>query len=128
MSKWNIIGGVSVAVIILSVAIGCGSSAGGSSSGEDRVLHLGGYDITESGLRTYFRSVLLEPGADQFCTGLQGLSEQEIIDTVRAANAGVTPSPDDIPSGGTAVPDQTPVPEDSMRAAGIIKAECERIG
>ncbi len=111
------------ATVALAILAACGGGDGGKA--ESDLLHLRGYDITEDDWRVYVRGRLLGPGATNFCEGLQGLSAEEVgetIVTVGTPEPGWTPPP-----GGIPLARETSVPNDRERAAEIIQEECERI-
>lgn len=99
-----------VIVLLLAVAA-CGSSEEG-----DDTLTLWTRDYTADEYRTEIRAFLI--GNTVLCHALDGLSDSEIIETVKAANEQM---------GQTPHPGRQADPEDAERAGGIIRDECQRV-
>ena len=115
----------SLAALAVFVAATC--SSGDDTESSDSVLHLRGYDITESDYAAMLRAFFLEASdTDQLCVGLEGLSEEETLATLRAYYDDV-PETEELPVGATSIPDQTPTPDDTQRAVRIFMKECERV-
>lgn len=101
------------ALVIGALLAACG---GGEGNGE-RVLQLGGGDITESQFRLDTRVVLADMAtADEICTAIQGLSDGDAADLIVAAQhqQGIEPV-------------QEAQPADQVRAAALVQEECERV-
>ena len=106
--------GIGVGLLLLLAAC----SGGGDAT--ERVLVLGGGDITEVEFRLTVRAAFLNSTA-AICAGLKGLSDEEAADAISKAQAD-----GDLDDDLTVV--QEADPDDRVRAAAIIKEECDRIG
>jgi hypothetical protein len=112
---------LTVVVLAALLLLACG----GGKEGEGAILHLEGWNISETDYRAIVRATLVGLGGEDFCKGLQGLSPTEILD-IMAGNDVSGPNAE-APAGATPVPNQTADPDDGIRMATIIKEECERI-
>lgn len=108
--KWLV--ALSVGLSIALIACGGGKN---EKSGQ-RVLRLGGGDMTATEFRMDTRVSLTQETAEPFCRSLRGLSDEEagavIVEAQRKAGGGSAQEAD---------------PQDRIRAAAIVKEECERI-
>ena len=109
------------AAVALAILAACGEGADGGRDGGD-LLHLRESDISEAAYRNLVRAMLLEPGAIEFCQGIQGLSPQEVVEVSGTPNPEATAL-----AGSTAMPGQTPDVDDLEQAARIMQEECDRI-
>ena len=102
-----------IGCILLAVAM---MACGGDGDGE-RILRLGGGDISEAEFRLDMRTTLLDPIVVMaLCEGTKGLSDAEIVAVIVnfQQDAGVELV-------------QEADPEDRERAAGILREECDRV-
>lgn len=105
-----IIGLLAVGVL----AMAC-SGGGAPSSDGDRILRLGGGDITEGEMRIDVRAFLVDPVvADGVCGALRGLSGEEAAEVIR-----------ELQQDSANV--QEADPADFARAGEIVLEECRRI-
>ena len=101
---------VAVGAIFILAMFACGDGS------EDRVLHLEGFDITEVAYQSAMRSGLKgEPGI-LYCTMIQDLTPQELMEDGA-----------ELPPGATPIPNQIANPDDSLKAGTIIKEICASI-
>jgi len=109
-------------LILMALAVaGCG---GGTEESSEKLFHFEGFDISEADWRAHTQSVLLLPGADDFCKGIKGVSAKEVAEavTLGVAEPGSTP-----PAGAIPTTREAGVQTDREAAARIIQEECERI-
>jgi len=115
--RWMLIGTVVSLGLFLAV---CGGGSG------ERVLHLNGFDMSESDFKAHVRRTLIDnPGWVDTCKGLQGLSPKEMLGVVEAN--GPPTGTATVPPKAIPVPGQAAAPEDKERVTAIYKAECERL-
>ena len=101
-------------LIVLGVLF---AACGGGGDDGERILRLGGGDITEAEFRTELRTSFLgSTGTETFCDRLKGLSDREVADVLVQLNRD---------RGVDRV--QEPVRDDEERGAAIVKEECARI-
>lgn len=103
---------------LIPLVIGVLLVACGGGGDTENTLSLRGGDTTEEQFRTDMRAFLIGgvDDAKAFCDSLDGLSNTEIAETLKAVNEkrGV-------------IPKQSPDPADEAIAGGIVKEECNRI-
>jgi len=120
-----------VGLVLVLVMAACGDS------GEGRVLHLQGFDITESAYRSALHSGLAGQPGIIYCQMIQDQTPEEIMDidttekqttlTSLMGTPDPTPAPESLPPGATPVPGQMGNLDDLLWAGKMIKEECARI-
>jgi hypothetical protein len=105
-----------VTLALVLAAVACGSG--------DETLHLRGGDISRADYRDHVRELLLLPIFRDICDSIQGLSTEEVYETLRSE--GDDPGGVDHP-GFKPVPDQQAERDSGLAAAGIVRDECRRI-
>jgi len=116
--KWTI-------VLIAALALGAAACGGGNTK-SDRVLHMKGFDTTESAMRLQVRVILTDSAAPALCRSIQGLSAEDTVKVIDASPDEIGPTSTPFPAQ-TAVPGQTASPGDKLRVGNMLMEECSRI-